>query len=407
MKIIIINRGSSEFCSYDRYVDHRAHDVAYITIDEHLAQVPNATKHVVLVHKRANAGDVVEAAARCVEALGGCDRVLTLTEIDQLTAAELRVKHGAPGPSPELIYRFRDKIAMKETLSVSGVPVPRYRRVDSVKEVVNFATELGTTIVVKPRKGVASGGLFVIEDPKTIPTVLENQVLDDYEVEEYLAGPIWHADGVLVDGDLGFARAFRYLGTCHGFARGRPLGVVGQTGPMADKLVSLARRCVRFLGLTDGVFHFEAIQRGEDFTFMEVAARVGGAYLPYLVRDVYGVDLVREYISLQLDEPTGRREPSPATAAHAGGLVIPEAVGFRIDSRTSMLGTVPELYREMIPPVGHVFEGHGEYEDVLGTFLFRGDSSEQVEAAILRTIAEYRYSLEPVAVGRSDDRVRA
>jgi len=185
----------------------------------------------------------------------------------------------------------------------------------------------------------------------------------------------------------------RYIGTCYGFAHGEPLGSVVQNGSDADALHALAVDCVRILGMTNGVFHFEAIQADAGFVFMEVAARAGGSYLPYMFRDVYGVDFVGNSLRLQLGLPMPPQQPRVAT--HGGGLVVPEAFGCRVAARRSMLGIVPEIYREILPELDHVFRGHGEYEDVLGTFLFEGTSSAHVEAAIRTAIAEYAYTLVP------------
>jgi biotin carboxylase len=396
MRVLIINRSANEFCQFTRYIDHLQHDVAYVTVQDHVGYVPRSARCVEIIHKLAAPEHVWDAALVCAHALGGMDRVLTLTEIDQLTAAALREEFGASGSSLELTTRFRDKVVMKQALLQGGIRVPQYRPVSTVTEVTEFAVQLGAAVIVKPRKGVASGGCQIVDSPERAPADLLGIPMTEYEVEEYIPGPIWHADGLVVEGDLHFALASRYIGTCYEFARGNPLGTVTQVGEAADELCAFAFRCVNALGLRDGAFHLEAIKSASGFVFMEVAARVGGSYLPYLFRDVYGFDLVAEWIRLQLNEFKADHA-RPGGAGVGGGLVVPEAVGSRVAARRSMIGAIPELYREMLPPVGHFFRGHGEYEDVLGTFLFVSETPRLVEEAIRRTMNEYHYTLEPAS----------
>jgi hypothetical protein len=74
--------------------------------------------------------------------------------------------------------------------------------------------------------------------------------------------------------------------------------------------------------------------------------------------------------------------------------MIPEAVGHRVTARTSVLGTVDGLYAEVLPKVGHVFDGHGGYDTLLGRFRYRAASADAVRAAIDATLKEYRYELD-------------
>jgi biotin carboxylase len=396
VKILIVNRSSSEFCRYGRVIDHREHAVAYVTVASHRPDVPAASRYVEIVDERAAPAVIVAAARRGALALGGVDRVLTMTEIDQITVAELRAEFGAAGPSVELVRGFRDKVVMKRRLAAQGLRTPRFRAVTSVEDVAAFAAELGAPVIAKPRLGVASTGCVIVERADMASVRLAGLVLDDYEVEEFVHGPIWHVDGLLADGEPSFVRASRYIGTCYGFAHGEPLASIVERRPLADALCAFACRCTLALGMREGVFHLEAICSAEGLVFMEVAARVGGTYIPYVLRDVYGVDLADEWVRQQIGMPSRLAYGPPPPTGVGGGVVIPEAVGKRVAFRRSMLGVVPEIYRERLAPVGHIFAGNGEYDDVLGTFLLRGESVPRVEAAIGETIAGYDYHLNDV-----------
>jgi hypothetical protein len=162
---------------------------------------------------------------------------------------------------------------------------------------------------------------------------------------------------------------------------------------VADEVVDFARACLEILGMVDGIFHLEVIQTADGLAFLEVGARVGGGEIPFTFRDVYGVDLLGDWVQMELGRPP-RTAPGGNAAEHAGFLMIPEAVGQRMTARTSLLGTIDCLYAEELPEAGHVFDGHGGYDTLLGRFRYRGASAEAVRAAIDATLERYRYELE-------------
>lgn len=395
MRLLVLNRWDDDFADYARYVDHDRHVVGYVTVPSHAPLLPPATAHVEFLEDMADGDRVIAAAERCRTAVGGFDRVLALSEFDLLTAARAREALAVAGPGTEAMLPFRDKPRMKEVLAAAGVRVPRFRVVRTAAEVEAFAAELGPgRVVVKPRAGAASMGCVVLPAGADPHAALAGVDLDGYQVDEFLDGPIWHVDGLVRDGAVLCARASRYVNTCYDFACGRPLGSVVHSGPEADAVVAFAGRCLGVLGLRSGAFHLEVIQEPAGLAFLEVGARVGGGEIPFVFRDVYGVDLVGDWVRMELGEEP-RTAPGPATDEHGGFLMIPEPVGQRVTARRSMMGAVPELYAEVLPPVGHVFDGHGGYETLLGRFRYRAPTAEAIERAIERTLDLYEYELAP------------
>lgn len=115
-----------------------------------------------------------------------------------------------------------------------------------------------------------------------------------------------------------------------------------------------------------------------------------------MLHEVYGVDLVGDWIRVELgDEP--QTVPTKTLHTYAGFLMLPEPVGQRICYGSSMLQRVPELYAEVLPAVGHVFDGTGGYDTLLGRFRYRGATARAVEQAIRATLANYEYHLEDAA----------
>jgi predicted ATP-grasp superfamily ATP-dependent carboligase len=393
MRILIINRWDDEFADYGRYVDHSAHQVAYVTIAAHRPMIPAGVRHVEIVADPADADAVVAAARRCRDAVGTPDMILALSEFDLLTAARTREELSVPGPGMEAALLVRDKVRMKQAVARAGIRVPVSQPVGTVREVAAFAREHGTPLVVKPRAGAASVGCLVLDGDPDGNQDLAALDLSDYEAEEFLAGPIWHVDGLMQEGKPAFAVSSRYINTCYEFTRGHPLGSVVQSGPLADQVKDFAIRCLEALDVRSGAFHLEVIEHSSGLVFLEVGARVGGGEIPFTTYEVYGVDLIGDWIRLTLGEEP-RTVPTAQFGEHAGFLMLPEPIGLRLGARPSMVGRIPGLYREILPEPGHVFDGSGGYDKILGRFRYRGSTAETVERAIDATLAGYAYVLQ-------------
>jgi biotin carboxylase len=392
MRILIVNRWDDEFADYSAWIDHRDDETYYVTIRSHLPLVPPETVHVEVVDDIADVDQVTAAADLCHKEAGGFERVLCLSEFDLLTGATLRERYGVPGADVQRTLNFRDKPRMKQVLGARGVRVPGFRLVDSRQDVAEFAAGATGGLMLKPRAGAASQGCLALPRGTDLAEALDGLDLRGYQVEEFLDGPIWHVDGLMYHGGLRLGRASRYLGTCYDFAHGAPLGSVVQSGALADQVVKFAHDCLEILGMADGIFHLEVIQTADGPAFLEVGARVGGGEIPFTFRDVYGVDLLGDWVQMELGRAP-RTVPGENAAEHAGFLMIPEAVGRQVAARTPVLGTIDCLYAELLPDVGHVFDGHGGYDILLGRFRYRGASADAVQAAIHATLEQYRYEL--------------
>lgn len=401
---LVFNRWTDDFAHYDRIIDHTACDVAYITVEGHAARLPDgAARHVETVERPDDRDAVIAAARRCHAALGRIDKLIALSEFDLLLAAELRDLLGVPGYGLSEVRRFRDKIAMKRAIQAAGLRVPRFAALDDDAAVGSLVEAAGFPLIVKPRGGAASEGCELAHTPEALARLREERRGQGQECEEFVHGPIYHVDGLACGGALRFVRAWRYLNTCYDFAKGRPLGSVMLDPARARPLIAFARRSLRALGLDHGAFHLEIIEGREGLYFMEIGARVGGGEIPFVVRDLYGVDLVGDWLRLELGQPPQTVGTARADSLELGGfLMIPEAVGRRLVRCRSPLGSVPGLYDHDLPPPGHVFDGHGGYDTLLGRFRFRGATPAAIEQAIWQALDLYDYELEAPAADTAD-----
>ncbi|NML53000.1 biotin carboxylase [Streptomyces sp. R302] len=392
MRLLILNRHSDSFAEYDRYIDHQEHEVSYVTVPEHVPMVQGVGRHLEVLPSLGDEQQVLRAAERCHREAGPFDVVFAQSEFDLLTAAAVRERLGVPGPGVRATRLFRDKPRMKEAVAEAGLRVPRFTTVTSVAQVVEFARTCGGAVVAKPRAGAASGGVVVIE-PGTDPAVtLAGLDLTEYEAEEHVSGPIWHVDGLRHQGRTCFRLSSQYVGTCYGFAQGEPLASVVRLDEQADLVGEFADRCLDALDLRDGPFHLEVIESADGPVFLEVGARVGGGEIPFVLHDVYGVDLVGDWLRVVTGQPP-RTLPQGAPREHAGFLMLPEPAGRTLVSRQSPLEGVEYLYAEVLPEPGHRFDGSGGYEELLGRFRYRAPSAKHLTDAVTETLRTYRYVL--------------
>ncbi|MFD3549780.1 acetyl-CoA carboxylase biotin carboxylase subunit family protein [Streptomyces sp. NPDC058655] len=420
--ILILNRFDGEVgCRYTEYVDHATDRVAYLTaaggrdaVDAALAET------VAVVDDLADWAAVSELALGIVRRYGPLDHVVALFERDLEVAAALRELLGVAGPRPAEVERVRDKVTMKELVASAGLRVPRFTDAGSPDRVRRFARETGFPVVLKPRDGSGSQGIHLVHSAASLEETLASP-LENYACEEFVDGTMYQVDGVVQGGAVRVLRAFRLLNTCLDYALGDPFGSVACDDPELEKrLAGYAEVVLAALGVRDSVFHLEVFAVGpeapaapavapvpdatpvpgdyDDLVFLEVAARAGGAELPHLWREVYGLDLLEVAARMSLGESLVLPPLAPGGEA-AGYLLMPEPPvrPCRVLSTTSLIDRVPEMYAEVLPEPGAVLNGTGGAKETGGRYRFRAGSGRAVELAIRQVIDAYDLDWEPVS----------
>ena len=77
-------------------------------------------------------------------------------------------------PHPETLRTIQDKLVQKDRLSEAGVPVPEYRRVDSVADLRDACEQLGYPAMLKAREGGYDGrGNLPVESPEDVEAAFD------------------------------------------------------------------------------------------------------------------------------------------------------------------------------------------------------------------------------------------
>jgi biotin carboxylase len=259
------------------------------------------------------------------------DRVVALEEFDVVTAALMREHLCLPGLSSSGAKIFRDKLSMAVHSQRAGINVPEFVPLVNAEEVAEYMKSVPGPWVIKPRSDVSAIGIRKVSEPaevwRAIDEMNERQHLRErasyYVLARFIPGAVFHVDSVVNDGKVVFAGTNQY---------GRPpLQVAHQGGAYisrtltrgsADEKMLLAtnKKLVQALGLERGATHAEFIKSDADgkFYFLEIAARVGGAYIAEVLEAASGINLWREWARLEITAGKGPVKISPARKEYAG-----------------------------------------------------------------------------------------
>jgi len=295
---------------------------------------------------------------------------------------------------------FTDKVAMKGAVTAAGLRAPRYQECGAITDIAGFAAQQSYPLILKPIIGAASRGVHAVLSRTALVQLLHSIDISDYQCEEYIAGTVLHVDGIASCGEIGYLVASRYINNCLAYNSGVPLGSVFiDEDALTARIRSFTQRVLTTLGLTEGAFHLELIlSETDELVFLELNARVGGAEITFLMRDLFGIDLVGAWVQLQLSGEY--RIPAANTCTDVGGwLLVPEPADIpcEVVACASLKDVIPCLYKEILPAPGHRFYGDGGYENISGRFRFHGPSSAAVEQAIYEVLAAFRLDVRALA----------
>ena len=256
------------------------------------------------------------------------DRIVALDEFDLENAAYLREHLRIPGMGLTTIRYFRDKLAMRGKAQGSGVPVPEFIHVLNHQALNDFMARVKSPWLLKPRSQASGIGMKKINEPHELWPYLDQlgDAQSNYLLEQFVTGDVFHIDSIVSERQVVFAEAHAYgtppLNTSHdgGVFTTRTLP---RDSAEAKALYRLNREVIESLGLVRGVTHTEFLRAREDGKcyFLEIAARVGGAYITDVVEAATGINLWREWARLEVG--SGKSPYSlPAIREDYAGVVL-------------------------------------------------------------------------------------
>ena len=257
------------------------------------------------------------------------DRVIALDEFDQEMAALIREHMRMPGMNYSTAVRYRDKLAMRTTAKGLGFVVPAFTGVFNYDDVRAYMSSVPAPWLLKPRAEASALGIRRINEPEQLWRALEE--LGDEQsrflLEQFVPGDIFHVDSIVSEGQVVFSAVHRY---------GKPpMQVMHEGGVFTTRtvdrgsedwaaLTEINARLAPGLGMEHGVTHGEYIKAHADgrYYFLEIAARVGGAFIADLVEQSTGVNLWREWARIEVAGLREQRYELPLTRHDYAGSVL-------------------------------------------------------------------------------------
>jgi biotin carboxylase len=259
------------------------------------------------------------------------DRVIALEEFDVVTAALMREHLCLPGLSSSRAKIFRDKLSMAVYSERVGINVPEFVPLINAEEVDEFMKSVRPPWIIKPRSDVSAIGIRKVEEAeevwRAIEEMNERQNLRErasyYVLARFIPGEVFHVDSVVNDGKVVFAGTNQYgrppMQVAH--QGGAYISRTLERGSLDEKtLLSTNKKLIRALGLERGAAHAEFIKSETDgkFYFLEVAARVGGAYIAEVLEAASGINLWREWARLEIADGKAPAKIRPLRKEYAG-----------------------------------------------------------------------------------------
>jgi biotin carboxylase len=263
------------------------------------------------------------------------DRVIALEEFDVVTAALIREHLCLPGLSSSRAKIFRDKLAMAVHSQWAGIKVPEFVPLLNPDEVREFMEQVPGPWVIKPRSDVSAIGIRKVASADEVWRVFDEMNTREnlrerssyYILARFVAGEVFHVDSIVNDSRVRFAGVNQY---------GRPpMQVAHQGGAYISHtikrgshdekaLLEVNKRLIKALRLERGATHAEFIKSDEDgkFYFLEIAARVGGAYIADVLEAASGVNLWREWARMEISADGVAAKPIRPSRKEYAGIVL-------------------------------------------------------------------------------------
>ena len=266
-------------------------------------------------------------------------------------AARLALLMRLPFHSVEAADLARDKHGTREACERAGLPGPRFARLASDRDIEAAARYVGFPAVLKPLSGVGSVQAYKVEDESALRrrfTSVRDEIAGAQEppleglrsdrdwfrvmwgrgahliLESWIEGPKYDVDLLLDEGRVVYAHATDDLQPC-GLRDVRRLAPSDLSRAAERELIDHAAACVRAIGFRRGAFNVEVKRTNEGPRMIEVNGRLGGYSTTDIHEEVWGVNLLEQWLrscfGLPLEvverEPTGfvaeSLLPSPRT----------------------------------------------------------------------------------------------
>jgi carnosine synthase len=369
------------------------------------------------------ADTLAERAFAAIQATGlHFDGVATVWDNAGPLAALLANALGLTGHPLLSIGFSKNKVFTREVCMEAGIPSPRFFRIKSAEDLSAASVHVGFPAVLKPISGLASMFTYLVKDESALrqrylQTLTEAQGhlktsavhSDDLSeliwargldmtLEEFLDGEEFDVDMLLSEGEPVYAEVTRDLPQPYMIEAGSQMPPAFPLDKQSE-LIDFTAVVLHALGFTDGTFHVESKYTSNGPRLIEVNARVGGGPIYYFHREVWGVDLVEQYLLTCLGVPIRpQKAPQPLTCLLTSDLPSPRTgIITNIDFLTPIAKHPQVIHAKPKVTAGQRIVGpETGVPDWLGEIMVHGNTVEEASRIMDELLAQIEY---PISTG--------
>ncbi|TCI64057.1 acetyl-CoA carboxylase biotin carboxylase subunit family protein [Exiguobacterium sp. SH3S1] len=248
----------------------------------------------------------------------------------------------------QTVETLTNKVKFRAFLKANGFPTPEAYAFTEFETAVLALSTLRGTYVVKPADSSGSKGISRITSSDT-PRRIREKLAAAFEVspggeivvEQFVKRDGYQVagDGFVVDGKL----VFRCFGNSHFNVKGvNPFAPIAASFPSVQpdrvqaKVHATLQCMITKVGLKNGPLNFDIFVSKGDVYLMDIGPRNGGNYIPQIIEQATGVDMVSATIDLALGRPVElemKRVTTPSSYFMLGSQVSGRFIGLTFASK--------------------------------------------------------------------------
>lgn len=322
------------------------------------------------------------------------DVLIALSERDVLRVAKLRELLGIDGQKYFSALLYRDKYLMKQFAKLNNLHVPEFGKFHNFDDLVYEISKIGYPVLVKPLSESGSEGVHILRNKEDLDTYANQgfSTSNEYDVERFISGDMYHVDGIVENGKLGFVSVSKYWNSL-GQSTTLMCGNIDRTVTFADFTIDysdwefsmLKTEVLKFIrrsGLYNGTIHAEFIISDKDKTpyFIEIASRTGGLMITNTLEKKYGIIMNKVSFDLQVGRKV--KYPLKRESKNFGFLTIfpqnKKLIDFNIENIKSDPNVIKFFEHHKIGKTYNI----SEYMNHIGVLIFDGTSQEDMKHKI-------------------------
>lgn len=245
------------------------------------------------------------------------DAIFSFSEYSQAAAAHIAEALSLPSNcNVEAISVTRDKAAMRELLRNCDVPVVESKLVSNSQCILTFAELVGYPIILKPRSGAGSEGIYFLSGNQHVESALSHCQLVSEQVlaEKFINGKEYSVETLSYNGEHRVVVITeKYTSEAPHFVEKAHFQPAILYHADRDKIQSTVRKLLDACTHKWGPAHTEIKLFDGEVYIIETQLRFGGDQIWEMAWGVSGFDLVKETLAALVKTAAPLRQPRYAS----------------------------------------------------------------------------------------------